>query len=385
VKIAQRLRSIRSRRFRIATLSRHRLISLLVALVAAASLSACGSDDGGGSGGDPRQTIDSATLDGIDSGNLDLTVAVDVPGKEGGDLDLSLSGPFQGGAKGDLPQLDLDASVQGSAGGEDLDFEGGLVLLPNTAYVNYEGTEYEVDPTTFSFAESVINPVEIGKQGSARSEVGCEEAIGKLQVSRFIDNLRGGEAAEVEGTGATRVSGDLDVTEALDALLDVVEDPACEPQASAAGQLPSRKEVKAAQDEIEAGLKTAQIEVYVGEDDIVRQISANLEVEPRQRSGDGPRRASIELDLKLSGVNEEQEISAPEDTKPLNDLFLKLGISPFELLELLEGDGLTGIIEGIGSAATGGGSDRASQQEYLKCLGEASTPVDLQRCAQLAG
>ena len=30
------------------------------------------------------------------------------------------------------------------------------MLLGDKAYVNYEGTEYEVDPTTFSFVKSTV-------------------------------------------------------------------------------------------------------------------------------------------------------------------------------------------------------------------------------------
>ncbi|HEX5763641.1 MAG TPA: hypothetical protein VFY04_11050 [Solirubrobacterales bacterium] len=354
-----------------------RFTILLATLVAALALSACG--EGGGSGGEPRETIDSATLEGIESGNLDLSLAVDVPGKEGGDFDLQISGPFRGGGDGELPELDFDATAKGTAGGEEIDFEGGLVLLPNTAFVNYEGTEYEVDPTTYSFIEPILNPA---AQGQARSEGRCEEAVGELEVSRFIDNLRGGDGTDVEGTDTTKVSGDLDVSGALDALLDLSEEPACKAQTAAAGELPARKEVEAARDEIEAGVKEARIEVYVGEDDIVRQISAVLEIEPRRGSGSGPRRASIDFELKLSGVNEEQDIAAPQGAKPLNDLFLRLGINPLELLGLLEGEGLGEIIDGIGSAA-GGGSGGVSQQQYLKCLGEVSSPTDVQKCLRL--
>lgn len=364
-------------------MSQLRLASVFAALVAAMALTACGGDESGG-GGDPQQTIDAATLKGIDSGELDLSLVVDAPGKGGGDLDLSVSGPFQGGAKGDLPQLDLDASATGSVGGEDVDFEGGLVLMPNTAYVNYEGTEYEVDPGTFSFAESVVFPTELGKENQPQDRTGCQRAVGEIPVSSLVDKLRGGEGADVEGTDTTKVSGDLDVPAALDALLDVAEDPACKSQVAAVDEVPSRKEVESAQKELEEGLKSAHVDVYVGEDDIVRRIVASMEIEPRRRAGGGPQRATVDFELTLAGVNEEQEISAPEGAKPLNDLFFKLGVNPLELLGLLEGEGLAELIEGLGSAAAGG-SGQANQQKYLKCLGEASTPVDLQKCTRLAG
>lgn len=364
-------------------MSRLRLASLFAALVAAMSLAACGGDDGGG-GGDPQEMIDAATLQGIESGNLDLSLAVDAPGKEGGDFDLSVSGPFQGGAKGDIPQVDFEVTATGSGSGEQLDFDGGLLLLPNSAYVNYEGTDYEVDPGTFSFAESVVFPVEFGKENKPPDKTGCQRAVGEIPVSKLVNDLSGGEGAEVEGTETTKVSGELDVAAALDALLDVAEDPACKSQVSAIDEVPPRKEVEAARNEIEQGLKSAQIDVYVGEDDIVRRIVASLEVEPRQRSGGGPQRATVEFEMTLSEVNEEQEFAAPEGAKPINDLFFKLGVNPLELLGLLEGEGLAELIEGVGSAATGD-SGRANQQKYLKCLSEVATPADLQKCNRLAG
>jgi hypothetical protein len=372
------------RRLGRASSNRRWLLSVVVLVVAALALSACGEDDDeGGGGGGPRQTIDAATLDGIESGNLDLTLAVDVPGKKGGDFDLTVSGPFEGGEEGELPRLDFDASAKGSAGGEELDFEGGLVLLPSTAFVNYEGVEYEVDPTTYSFVEPLLNPASAPGQGGEGSESRCEEAVGELPVGSFVDGLRGGETVDVEGTETTKVSGDLDVAGALDVLLDLSEEPACRAQLAVAGDLPPRKEIEAARDEIETGIKEGRVDVYVGEDDIVRRITANLEIEPGRRSGSGPGRATVHIGLTLSEVNEEQEISAPADAKPLNDLFLKLGINPLELLDALEGEGLGDLLEGIGGAATGGGS-AAKQQRYLRCLGEARTPVDLQRCARLA-
>lgn len=363
-------------------MSRLRLVSVLAALVAAIALTACG--EGGGGGGDPRSTIDSATLRGIDSGKLDLSLAVDVPGREGGDFQLQLSGPFQGGEGGDLPRLDLDATAKGSAGGERLDFEGGIVLLTDSAYVNYKGVEYEVDQTSFSIIEPILNPRAGAGQGESEASIGCQEAVGDLRVSSFVDRLAGGEGVDVEGTDTTKVSGDLDVAGALDAILGLADDPACKSQLSTAGELPSRGEVEAAQEEVEEGLKRAHVDVYVGEDDIVRRIAAQLEIEPPQRSGGGPGRANVDFDLTLSEVNEEQEISAPKNAKPLNDLFLKLGVNPLELLGLLEGGGLAELIEEVGSAATDAGSGRADQRRYLKCLGEASTPLDLQKCTRLS-
>jgi hypothetical protein len=367
-------------------------LAILVALVAlTAALVGCGGGDGDGDGagsGNPQAVIDSATLEGVESGVLDLALTVNAEGKEGGDIDVSLSGPFQGAMNEDeKPRFDLTASVDGSFDDEEIKFDGGLVLLPNSAYVNYEDTDYEVDPTTFSFVESALEQAQrqSGAGGKAGDVTACQEAASKLEVGNFVDNLSDDGGAEVDGTSTTKVSGDLDVSGAIDALVELAEDPACSAQVGAAGELPSKSEIEDAKDQLSDAVKTAHVDVYVGEDDIVRQLSAQLDIDPPKGSGEGPESAEIEFELKLSEVNEEQEISAPDGAKPLNDLFLELGVNPIELLGLLQGEGsegLGGLLEGLGGA-DGGDSGGGDRQAYLKCLGEARTPVDLQKCARL--
>jgi hypothetical protein len=371
-------------------LSRHRFLYVLVAVAAliamATALAACG---GGSdkSGESPQTVVDEATLQGIESGNLDLSLAVKAAGKEGGNVDVSLSGPFQGEGKGQLPQLDMTAKANGSINGNDIDFEGGLVLLPNTAYVNYEGTEYEVDPTTFSFVQSALQRAqrESGAEGGSAGAAACQEEAGKLKVGNFIENGVNEGSADVGGTSTTKISGDLDVSGAIDTVLEVVESPACRAQLAAAGPLPSKSEIEKAKDEVSSAVKSAHADIYVGDDNIVRRVATQLKIEPKG-GGSGPKSVEIDVDLQLTEVNEEQTISAPEGAKPLSKLFLKLGVNPIELLGLLNGEGggegLGNLFESLGEAA-GGGSSGGSRQAYLKCLGEAESPVDLQKCAQL--
>src|SRR5690242_14620655 len=116
-----------------------------------AVFAACGSSDSdtGSSDEDPQKVIESASLEGVKSGSLDLGLKVKSEGKEGGDVDVNLSGPFEAGDKEELPQLEMSAEISGSAGGEDIAFDGGVTLLTDRAFVAFEGTDYEVDPTTF--------------------------------------------------------------------------------------------------------------------------------------------------------------------------------------------------------------------------------------------
>ena len=314
-------------------------IAAIAALVATSiALVACGGGSGK-SGESPESVLDEATLQGIESGDIDLSLGVKARGPKGGNLDVRLSGPFQGEGKGSLPRLDMDARAKGHFNGKNVDFEGGLVLLPNTAFVNYEGTEYEVDPTTFSFVESTLAQAqrEGGAEAGADGVAACQEEFGGLKVADFIENGKNEGSADVGGTSTTKISGELDVSAAIDSVLEVVESQACRAQLAAAGPLPSKSEVDQAKAEVTRSLKSAHVDVYVGDDDIVRRISAQLQLEPRN-GGSGPKSLELELDLKLTEVNEEQTISAPANAKPLSRLFIKLGVNPIELLGLLQGE-----------------------------------------------
>jgi hypothetical protein len=339
-------------------LSRRRFLYALAAVAALVAMSVALAACGGGSDKsdeNPQTVLDEATLEGIESGKIDLAVGVKAQGSEGGNLDVSLSGQFQGEGKGSLPQLDLTAKAKGSIDGNEIDFDGGIVLLPNSAYVNYEGVEYEVDPTTFSFVEAALKRAqreggaEVGSAGAAA----CQEEFGKLKVPDFVEGSANEGSADVGGTATTKVSGDLDVPGAIDAVLEVVESQACRAQLAAAGPLPSEAEIDKAKDEVGSAVKSAHVDVYVGDDNIVRQIAAKLKIEP-ENGGRGPKSVEIEIDLKLTGVNEEQKISAPENAKPLSKLFLKLNINPIELLGLLQGEesgeSLGELFKGLGAS-----------------------------------
>src|SRR5829696_2793312 len=206
------------------TLSRLRPFLLFAALAALATVfAACGSDDGGSGGGSdesPEAVLKGSTFEGVESADLDLSVKVDVSGDEGGTVDVSLAGPFQSTGMGQLPELDMTAEASGSVGGKDVDFDGGVVLVPNKAYVAYEGEDYEVDSTTFSFIQSAIEEAqrESGAEGGTKGATKCqEEAAAKFSAEDFVENLSNEGSADVGGTETTKVSGELDVSGALEA------------------------------------------------------------------------------------------------------------------------------------------------------------------------
>lgn len=376
-------------------MTRFRILALFAVLALSATvLAACGSSDdsSGGSGEDPQKVVENASLEGVKSGELDLTLDVKAEGDEGGDVEVKLSGPFEAGAKGELPQVEMTAEASGSIAGEDLDFEGGLTALTDRAFVEYEGTAYEVDPTTFGFLKSAFEQAQQQEGAESGDITACQKAAEGIKFSQFADELTNEGDVDVDGTSTTKVSGDLNVEGAVDALIQLTEDPACSSQLEAAGPLPL-SELEEAKGELSKAIKQAHVDIYVGDDDIVRKFAAELTVQP---PGSSNETVELAIELSLSGVNEEQTFTAPSDAKPLEALFKKLGVNPLELLEAGQDGGLGGLLEGLmgGSSDSSGGSssggssggpnvDSAAAKEYTECLQGAETPADLQKCASL--
>jgi hypothetical protein len=368
-------------------LSRIRIFALFAILAAlATTFAACGGgdDDGGGSGSDdPQKVVEGASLEGVKSGELDLSLHVNAEGEEGGEVDITLSGPFEEGAKGELPQADMALTVDGSSEGEKIKFNGGLTLLTDRAFVEYKGTAYEVDPTAFGFLKSTFEQAQ--QQGGEEEITACQEAAEGIKFSQFADNLENAGEADVEGTSTTKVSGDLNVSGAIDALIKLTENPACASQLEQAGPLPI-SELEEAKGELSKAIKKAHLDLYVGEDDIVRKMTAELTIVPPDATDE---KVELDMDLTLSGVNEEQTFDAPENAKPLDVLFKQLGVNPLELLEAAGGEGgLEGLLEGITGgtgtgSSSGGGSAGANSEAYVQCLQEAENAAQMQKCSSL--
>ncbi len=370
-------------------MSRFRVFLLTLAFAAlATTFAACGSSDDSSSE-DPQQVIDSATLEGIESGDLDLSLSVTAEGSEGGNLDLSLSGPFQNEGKGKLPQVDLDVSANGDLGDENIDFEAGVTLLKDKAYVAYDGTDYEVDATTYGFVKAAIEEAEQQGGGTNPADVtACQEAATSLDVGDFVSNLTSDGSTDVDGTSTNKVSGDLNINGAIDAIVKLTEDPACSSQLEAAGPLPL-DELESAKGVLDELLKKAHVEVYVGDDNIIRKVVAELSIDAPEGEEEGVSSVDVNFELSLGGVNEEQSFEAPSGAKPLNELFQKLDVNPIELLEAGSEGGLGGLLEGAtgessGGSSGGGSAPSAKEAEaVLDCLKNVKSAADLAKCEAL--
>jgi hypothetical protein len=384
-------------------LSRKRTFALLAIFAAlAAVLSACGGG-GGGSSDDPQQVIEQATFEGVESGNLSMTMDIKAEGENGGNMKIDLSGPFQSTGKKSLPELAMTVKANGEAEGESIDFEGGVTVLGDRAYIGFDNKNYEVDPTTFGFIKSGFEEAEQeGAKESAGSEAtACQKEATSMKLDEFVDNLENEGGEEVEGVKTTKLSGDLNPKGAVDAIVQLLETPACASQLEAAGPLPLG-ELKSMEGELTSAIKQAHAEIYVGEDDhIVRKVAAELTVEPKGTN----EKAEIDVDVTLGGVNEKQSIKAPANAEPLEKLFGELGVNPLELLGAMEGGGgddIGSLIEGITSEMGGEEANGTSvspstdesleelelpttgeSKEFTECLSQAKSASDVQECASL--
>jgi len=93
-------------------------------------------------------------------------------------------------------------------------------------------------------------------------------------------------------------------------------------------------------------VKRARIDVYVGEDDIVRRLTAEFTA---ARQG---QQVGVDLDLSLADVNQEQTIAPPPGgAKPLQTLFLKLGINPIVFVTSGGGEVVNLLLEKVSADA----------------------------------
>jgi hypothetical protein len=308
---------------------------LSVLCLSAMALAACG-----GSGDESaQQVLDRATFEGVESADFDVSLKIESKGVRGGDVDVALSGRAQ--SEG----IDLNTTVAGTAQGKAVDFEGGLTLLANHGFVDYQGTDYEIDPSNYSFAKSLFFPA-LSEDGTV--ELGaCEQAASGTKAGDLANGLHNDGSADVAGTETTKVSGELDVPAAVDAMVSLAEDPGCSVQFEALSPFAWYR-IRQLGDELATSAEKAKAEVYVGDDGIVRKVSAEF-------TGDlsgGREPVTVDFELALSEINANRKIEVPSKAKPILVLFGKLGIDPLEFLSWSRGgEGVRVLAEKVAADA----------------------------------
>jgi hypothetical protein len=348
----------------------------------------CGTDEAADM--EPREVLE-RTFDNdteVTSGVFGLSLAMEATGEEEASFTAEVNGPFQGdaGEPHALPQLDLSGSASGEGGGEEIDFEGRVVLTEESAFVEYEDETYEVGARDFArISEAVESQArEAGAEDEGPSfRESCEQAVEQAGgdpaacdidlVEDWLTNLENEGIEDVEGTEAVHVSGDLNVERALTDLGDIVESiPGVSLQGIQPGQLAN-------------AVPEASFDVYSGTEDFqLHRFDINLAIDPAAATAGlavvPVERVDLGFSLTLTEVNEPQTIDTPTGpTRPIEDL---LGEDPFDFD--------TGL-GALGAGAPNGAGDAGPEveagpegQEYLECITEAGgDPEAIQACAEL--
>lgn len=366
------------------TRSRTLLAVCALALPIPAAIAGCGGDDGGDE--DPQEVL-TATFNNdtmISSGVLDVSVEASAEGDQGGNFNLSLSGPFQGDPENAnaIPQLDLTATASGEGGGQSLDFEGGLVITEDNAYVEYGGDAYEVGTEAFDQlkAQAEAQAGTTGEGGDAASSFreGCESAIEAqggdptacdFDVSAWFTELSNEGTEDVGGSEATHVSGQLDVETMLNDLFTLG---ASVPGANVQGLSPEI--IQSQLGTVSQAISTAEFDVYSAtEDDTLRQFDFTIGIDPSAiPGGDASGVGSVDLSFSvaISDVGSEQTIAAPADPKPISELQSQLG-----------GLGLP-VPGAVPGAVPGGSGIPGAGDPSLECINQAKTPEEITACLE---
>ncbi|MEA2387795.1 MAG: hypothetical protein QOG41_568 [Thermoleophilaceae bacterium] len=358
---------------------RHRLLAL--ALIAAALVTALVAGCGGGSEGDAKALLKRGFAASIPSANvtIDLSAKIDGVPQLSQPIRAKLGGPYKSNGPKTIPSLNWDVSISG--GGQT--FSIGLISDGDRGFVNFQGTNYEIDKTTMDRL----------KAASAQSSPNGSRSLSQFGVDplSWVKDATVEGDSDVAGVATKHVSAGIDVQRLFKDLNKVVEKAGGSVGAARPSQLTPQ-----VIDQIKNVVKNPKFDAYVGKtDNKIRRASVSLDFEVPKAAQAGLRGiqgGNLTLSIEFASVGAPQTIQAPTNAKPISEL-------ANQLRGLGGALGATGGIGGSGTGAggsnvpgqpggaTGGGNAPTSAQfkRYAACLNKAkpSDTAALQRCSNL--
>jgi hypothetical protein len=316
-----------------------RALALLVAGIGLLGLlGGCGSASGGEEAKAASEAGGIPGLPGVKSGEIEAALSMRGPGA-GDHLYMRILGPFLGATEGSIPSVDLAIEANGQMSGKKVDFYTALINGPHRAAVTYEGKVYEMAPKTFDPLRSSFEQA-LG-DGSAGDMYACLEAAARIDVSQIAGETterdRHGKADD--GARVTMTTTELEPSTMSAALRSLTEDRGCGAQLGVAG--PLREELERAASEFERGAREAEMQTFVDDNGLLRELRAKAVLGSRGEGG-----IEAELVYSISHVNEVEELPPCTGEKAIEALFHELGLDPLKAIEAGE-PGLGGLLEGI--------------------------------------
>jgi hypothetical protein len=334
----------------------------LLALMALAvlALAACGSSGGGSDAGTDKLLNDTfGKAETVESGRLKLGIDVRAAGIAGlpSPLTVRLGGPFERTEGKGTPKFDFDVTLATKDGR----FTIGIVSTGAGGWVKLGSSAFTRPPDQFK----KLAPGATGSKG------GTPE-LGTLGVDPrgWIRNVQNEGVETLDGEKVIHLSADVDLNglvKDLDKLLSSTGGTGL----NAIAGLPAGIGGDA-QGAVAKAVQSAGVDIWTGEQDHqLRRITIKLDVDtPTQKDG------TVALDLAVAGLNKPQEISPPDDPRPLSELTAALAVLGQQRAQQATS----------GGAAPAGPGTGGSSQTYDECVQAAADDLaKAQACASLLG
>jgi hypothetical protein len=226
----------------------------------------------------------SLTPDSLESASFNGSLSFSTQGEKNV---IKTSGAFELGGANKMPKVDVQLSVR--VPGMKLDQSGGFVTTGDRAWFTRGNTGYAIAQDSWS---------QIVKARESGAAPAPDASAAKVDVdpSAWLRNVKSEGTEKIDGVEVTHISAEVDSAKAVTDLAKAM---------SQATPLPN-----AEQRLRQGGLSAGDLDVWVGDDKIMRRASLEL-----SGKGTGGQRVNAALDFELSGVNKPQDIDRPANVK----------------------------------------------------------------------
>ena len=194
---------------------------------------------------------------------------------------IKTSGAFELAGPKEMPKVDVQVNVNVPG----FDGRAGFVTTGPRAWLTRGETGYAV-------------PQKAWQQIVAGRKSGAAPAAATVDVdpSSWLRNVKSEGTQKMDGVDVTHVSADVNSSKAITDVVKAVD---------RTGQIPAGAEARIAK-----VVKSGHLDAWVGDDKIMRRVSLDL-----TGKGTGGSAVAMDLDFRLSGVNEPQDIGRPAKVK----------------------------------------------------------------------
>jgi len=314
-----------------------RSLALTAVAAGALGLSGCGGDDsssgnaGASTSSDPNTLLVSTFKPGesskIKSGTIELKVSGSLSGTPSGHGEASAVIKLNEAKDGEIPEFSADVAVKGEQdGGPKIDFKAGGVFVDNRFYVTYDGENYDVGE---ELSKRAMASLQQSIDQSNTGDKDSKELLGKLGLNpdTWLTDPKVDGEEEIGGVDTYKITGEVNIKAIVPDILEAAKKAQSLTPGGGRQKVPTVTDAEL--DKVSKQIEKLDVAIWTGkEDNILRQVTIDLAINGTKED----QKLAGKLRLTLTYVNEEQDIKAPSDTKPITDLMPRLRASRPALL-----------------------------------------------------